>query len=198
MVRLLCSRCGGTGWIKEFGLCVTCEGMGYVQEFASERLRSGERWNQLLPACFQTRTRPQYVANADQIKYMVDRFLGWRLPDNFNPDGGIKFAPYHNIHPTGTNLLDATQAEQMIRYLIDRMPTTGKENTMQPHQERVVVEKKELDEKLEKLLAFIDAGKGPVYAKLVTEERERLTTQARIMREYSDVLADRITAFQTT
>jgi hypothetical protein len=68
---------------------------------------------------------------------------------------------------------------------------------VQPHQERVLVEKKELDEKLDKLLDFIGAGKGPVYAKLVTEERERLTTQARIMREYSDVLADRIAAFSS-
>ena len=142
----------------------------------------------------------------DQIKYMVARFLGWRLPENFNPDAGISFKRDFNEHtaypmkhePVGTNLFDAVQTEVMIRYLVDGMSATGKENTMQPHQERVVVEKKELDEKLEKLLVFIDAGKGPVYAKLVTEERERLTTQARIMREYSDVLADRIAAFQTT
>lgn len=66
---------------------------------------------------------------------------------------------------------------------------------MQPHQERVVAEKKEVDDKLEKLLAFIDAGKGPIFLKLVTEERERLTTQGRIMKEYSDILADRIAAF---
>ncbi len=65
---------------------------------------------------------------------------------------------------------------------------------MQAHQERVVIEKKELDEKLEKLLAFIGAGSGPVFSKLVTEEQERLTTQARIMKEYSDILADRINA----
>lgn len=67
---------------------------------------------------------------------------------------------------------------------------------MQPHQERVVAEKKELDEKLEKLLTFIDAGKGPIFSTLITEERQRLTTQARIMKEYSDILADRINAFQ--
>lgn len=23
----------------------------------------------------------------DQIKHMVNRFLGWKLPENFNPDG---------------------------------------------------------------------------------------------------------------
>jgi hypothetical protein len=67
--------------------------------------------------------------------------------------------------------------------------------TLQPHQQRVVDEKTELDSKLEKLLAFIGAGSGPIFSKLVGEEQQRLTTQARIMREYSDILADRIAAF---
>lgn len=66
---------------------------------------------------------------------------------------------------------------------------------MQPHQDRVVAEKQELDEKLEKLLGFIEAGKGPMFSKLIVEEQERLTTQARIMKEYSNILADRIAAF---
>ncbi len=64
-----------------------------------------------------------------QIKHMVDRFLGWRLPDNFNPDGGISFKQIRNEHtdysaknePTGTNLLDASQAEQMVRYMIEEL-----------------------------------------------------------------------------
>jgi hypothetical protein len=34
----------------------------------------------------------------EQIKYMVDRFLGWRLPENFNPDGGISFTRIGNEH----------------------------------------------------------------------------------------------------
>ena len=67
----------------------------------------------------------------EQIKYMVDRFLGWRLPENFNPDGGISFKPTFNEgfsfgpmknEPTGTNLFDVTQAEAMIRYLVDGLP----------------------------------------------------------------------------
>ncbi|HVB59131.1 MAG TPA: hypothetical protein VNE63_22210 [Candidatus Acidoferrales bacterium] len=29
--------------------------------------------------------------NDYQIKYMVDRFLEWRLPENFTPDAGITF-----------------------------------------------------------------------------------------------------------
>lgn len=60
----------------------------------------------------------------EQIKHMVDRFLGWRLPSNFNPDAGISYtrpnyAPCVDATPTGTNLLDAEQAEAMIRYIID-------------------------------------------------------------------------------
>ena len=73
----------------------------------------------------------------DQIKYMVNRFLSWRLPDNFAPDAGISFKPVFNEHtshpmkhePTGTNLFDATQAEEMIRYLIEGLvqPPSGGE-----------------------------------------------------------------------
>src|SRR5438132_946115 len=58
----------------------------------------------------------------DQIKHMVDRFLSWKLPENFNPDGGISFKRTFNEHtafpmkhePSGTNLFDATQADAMV------------------------------------------------------------------------------------
>ncbi|WP_205928010.1 hypothetical protein [Rhizobium leguminosarum] len=65
----------------------------------------------------------------EQIKHMVDRFLSWKLPENFNPDGGISFKREFNEHtahpmkhePSGTNLLDAMQAEAMVRYLVEGM-----------------------------------------------------------------------------
>lgn len=68
-----------------------------------------------------------------QIKLMVDRFLGWKLPENFNPDGGISFKKAFNEktpwpmknEPTGTNLFDATQAEDMIRYILAEPSTEG-------------------------------------------------------------------------
>ncbi len=61
------------------------------------------------------------------IKLMVSRFLAWKLPDNFSPDGGISFKPVLNentphpmkAEPTGTNLFSAEQAEQMIRHMLD-------------------------------------------------------------------------------
>lgn len=63
------------------------------------------------------------------VKHMVDRFLGWKLPEDFAPDAGISFdiekcryGP--NVYfPIGTNLFTATQAEAMIRHLLDGMPS---------------------------------------------------------------------------
>ena len=60
------------------------------------------------------------------IEHMVNRFLGWKLPENFSPDAGISFRRYfnqtedHSIEnkPTGTNLFDAIQAKEMVKYLL--------------------------------------------------------------------------------
>lgn len=54
---------------------------------------------------------------------MVGRFLAWELPRNLNPDGGLLLdktyiSRWPELWPTGTNLLDAEQAEAMIRVLI--------------------------------------------------------------------------------
>lgn len=62
----------------------------------------------------------------EQINKMVDRFLGWKLPENFCPDAGISFkaeynenTPYPMKHePVGTNLFDAEQAREMIKYML--------------------------------------------------------------------------------
>ena len=71
-----------------------------------------------------------------QIKAMTERFLGWKLPENFNPDGGIKFEPVGNEgtefeyrnEPTGTNLFDYTQAEAMVRHMVDGLPDATEGN----------------------------------------------------------------------
>jgi hypothetical protein len=60
------------------------------------------------------------------IDEMVDRFLSWKLPASFSPDAGISFKPIYNEgtpyqgrhEPTGTNLLDATQAKAMVLHLL--------------------------------------------------------------------------------
>ena len=67
----------------------------------------------------------------------------------------------------------------------------------QPHQQRVVDEKAELDAKLEKLAAFIGTKKAPsqVFILLPEAERMRLYAQCRVMAEYSNILCERIAAF---
>lgn len=71
----------------------------------------------------------------DQIKHMVSRFLRWKLPSDFHPDCGISFAPEYNSEwnakqglppsrrePVGTNLFSATQADLMVRYILEDLP----------------------------------------------------------------------------
>lgn len=70
--------------------------------------------------------------NDKQIEYMTNRFLQWKLPKDFHPDGGISFEQEYNREymarlgkppmkhePVGTNLFTATQAEAMIRFMIE-------------------------------------------------------------------------------
>lgn len=71
----------------------------------------------------------------ENIDKMVDKFLSWKLPKDFSPDGGISFAMTYlgykeGVHvridrnvedhswPIGTNLLDAKQARGMIEYIL--------------------------------------------------------------------------------
>ena len=68
----------------------------------------------------------------EQIKHMVGRFLAWKLPEDFRPDGGVSFEPtypgYGGVEmkrePSGTNLLDYKQAEAMVRHMLEGIPAT--------------------------------------------------------------------------
>lgn len=69
----------------------------------------------------------------DQIKHMTNRFLAWKLPETFNPDGGIRFEkiagangphPFKN-EPSGTNLFGYTEAEAMVRHMIEDLPKSA-------------------------------------------------------------------------
>jgi hypothetical protein len=66
---------------------------------------------------------------------------------------------------------------------------------MEAYQQRVVDEKRELDEKLAALRVFLQ---GQTYANLNAHERNLLYKQAGVMAEYSRILGERIAAFQGT
>ena len=67
----------------------------------------------------------------EQIKQMTNRFLQWKLPvDTICPDNGISVKnPYDdnefnrqvraNWQPVGTNLLCYTEAEAMVRHMVE-------------------------------------------------------------------------------
>lgn len=63
---------------------------------------------------------------------------------------------------------------------------------MQDFQQRVVDEKAELDGKLARLNAFMETA---VYLALPWDERCRLSLQVAVMGAYSDVLGERVAAF---
>jgi hypothetical protein len=63
---------------------------------------------------------------------------------------------------------------------------------MQPHQQRVVDEKAELDEKRSKLSAFFNTD---LFRRLDQAEKDRLRTQHSVMGVYSEVLHQRVSAF---
>lgn len=65
---------------------------------------------------------------------------------------------------------------------------------MQPHQQRVVDEKAELDKKLTALDLFIETN--AIFKKLDPAEQSRLKRQSNAMAEYSMILEERIAAFQ--
>lgn len=64
-----------------------------------------------------------------------------------------------------------------------------------PYQQRVVEEKRELDEKLEKLRDFI--FHNAVFRTLPPRERQLLVRQQTAMATYSRVLRERIETFET-
>lgn len=65
--------------------------------------------------------------------------------------------------------------------------------TYLPHQQRVVDEKRELDDKAKKLTDFICAN--PMFKTLDKDEQHRLKEQYFVMGQYSEILGRRIAAF---
>lgn len=69
-----------------------------------------------------------FRAPTPDVKAMVDRFLGWKLPADFSPDCGISFkreSDYEHpefgrtkLEPVGTNLLSADQARAMFEHVL--------------------------------------------------------------------------------
>lgn len=72
--------------------------------------------------------QPAPIVPDDIIEQAVTRFLSWKLPKDFRPDGGMVFIPtkgrgYDSPYwPSGTNLFNSEQAREMLRYVLAAAP----------------------------------------------------------------------------
>lgn len=76
---------------------------------------------------------------------------------------------------------------------IEKMPVNKSPTMKEPHQQRVVDEKTELDDKIDKLKKFILLK--PVFKNLSVAEQSWLHIQLYHMQQYSVVLGERINSF---
>ena len=68
------------------------------------------------------------------IDELVNRFLGWKIPKGFSPDGGISFDKNSNCEPIGTNLFSADQAKAMFEYCLNEEPVVLNNMSNTPEQ----------------------------------------------------------------
>jgi len=92
----------------------------------SKEVAQAPKYTQILNNSYE---QPSNVVNISDIPVneVTERFLRWKLPEDFSPDGGIKFQPptSHNDWPYGTNLLDFNQAKSMVEHILDKNVENG-------------------------------------------------------------------------
>lgn len=126
---------------------------------------------------------------SDELKTMVNRFLAWKLPADFYPDCHIHFDREKaeklgpQLWPSGTNLLNANQAEAMIQHVAE--PLTADLATLRATITRLEGERdewkqavEELQDRYARMMAMRDtcaAERNAEYATVaaLTEERNR-------------------------
>lgn len=95
----------------------------------------------------------------DHIKHMVERFLSWKLPGTFSPDGGVTFTPPRDASngvkhwPVGTNLLSYQQAFDMFVHVTEGLPPTEGTTEAELEVRRLTARVVELSGRIDELLA---------------------------------------------
>nr|WP_321980169.1 Gp49 family protein [uncultured Cohaesibacter sp.] len=105
-------------------------------------------------------------------------------PENFNAEIGRKIARQNAVQK-----IWPLEGYRLRCQLAETSETTG----YAPHEARVLAERKELDEKLTKLHAFLSSDK---LKRISTTEIEAMTAQAEYMGLYLSVLDERISRFK--
>lgn len=117
-------------------------------------------------------------------------------PKNYSEELGKQYAMEEVVNSLWSHLGFVLQ---WAKYGINVKP---KESKYPPHIQRVITEYEELNDKIDKLNAFIN-GKidklnaftngNPIFRKLDAEERNDMACQLTSMRNYSDILLSRLT-----
>lgn len=132
------------------------------------------------------------VIGLPMTRQAYNDYRGWQLPANENGadegylveyvDGGPANDPRH-VGYISWSPKDVFEGSYL---------PIGDVGSLPPHQQRVVAEKAQLDDKLSKLRAFMARE---IFKTLPELEQERLSIQANAMEVYSFVLGERIAAF---
>lgn len=122
-----------------------------------------------------------------------NEYRGWTVPANEDPADAGFLVEYQD----GGKANDPRHAGYISWSPADVFERSYREvpgADLPPHQQRVLAEKEQLDDRLGKLTTFIES---PKFAEIVRSEHERarLVAQAAAMREYTFILAERIAAF---
>ena len=121
------------------------------------------------------------------------KFRGWTLPADENGEDEGYLVEYTdggkpNL-PGFAGYVSWSPKEQFeCAYIV-----IGDVSGLPPHQQRVVAEKADLDDKRTKLMAFYSS---PIFHGLPESEQSRLLRQGVAMRAYSEILSDRIDWFK--
>jgi hypothetical protein len=110
----------------------------YMQQYSRVLWKRIQLWDlppgEVVDTALNSQIAAPVAAQPAVTDEMVSRFLGWRLPDDFAPDGGVTFTrPLHpNNYPTGTNLFTATQAQKMLEHVIGATVASAEPSRNEP------------------------------------------------------------------
>lgn len=132
------------------------------------------------------------MTDKDLIDFLNERLWVLRQTDAWPPKR-LEFAGNGGalLGVTGSDIRAMTEEAMSMTAWIKPQPV--RETPMLPHQQRVIDEKAELDERLGKLTAFFDTDPFP---DLPQAEQDRMRRQATHMKRYSDILGERIEAWE--
>lgn len=120
-------------------------------------------------------------------------FRGWQLPADEDGNDEGYLVEYHDGGQANTTSYAGYVSWSPKEQFEKAHLPIGDVKGMPPHQQRVVAELAELNEKLTKLLAFFQS---PIFGGLHEVERDRLQNQARFMDGYAAILQQRVAAFK--